>query len=139
MSDKDFLVVISEMLRKQDQQAEKLDVHSNILNQHTEILNQHTEILNQHTEILNQQTELLNQHNKILMKTNESFNNFVEVSIREFDQQRQQYQHQQQYNAQFLEALNKLNGSFTDTKEQQNLFNERFLNKLDDIEKALKK
>jgi hypothetical protein len=38
MSDKDRWVVISEMLRKQDQQAEKLDEHSVILNEHTELL-----------------------------------------------------------------------------------------------------
>jgi hypothetical protein len=104
MPDKDPLVVISEILRKQDQRSEKLD---------------------EHTEILKQ--------------TRESLDNFIGISIQEFDQHRQQYQQQQKFNDLLLEALNKLNGSFTDTKEQQNLFNERFLDKLDDVERALKK
>jgi len=106
MSDKDLLVVISEMLHKQDLQAEKLDEHSLILNQHTGILNQHTEILNQHTEILNQHTEILNQHAGLIKETNDTLKHFVDISITQFQQ-------------------------------QQN-FNERFLDKLDEIANKLK-
>ena len=108
MSDKDFLVVISEMLRKQDRQAE------------------------------------------IMSSLNIGFNNFVEISVQEFDLQRKQ---QQQFNTQFLNLLEKLNENLVDTKDQQKQFNDRFsdsvdqqkifnqsfLNKLDDIETALKK
>ena len=99
MSDKNPLVVISEMLHKQDLQAEKLDEHSLILNQHTGILNQHTEILNQHTQILNQ-------HAGLIKETNDTLKPFVDISIIQFQQ-------------------------------QQN-FNERFLNKLDEIANKLK-
>jgi hypothetical protein len=118
MSDKDPLVVISEMLRKQDQQAEKLGEHSTILNHHTKILDQHT---------------------GLIMETNETLKQFVEISIQEFDQQRQQYQLQQQFNERFLDRLDKLNENFSNNQNQQNHFNERFINKLEDIEKALKK
>lgn len=107
MSDKDLLVVIAEMLRKQDQQAEKLGEHSVILNQHTEILNQHTEILNQHTGILNQHTEVLIEQRVLTKETNDTLKQFMEVSINQFQQQQE--------------------------------FNERFFNKLDDIAKALTK
>ena len=54
MSDKDLLVVISEILRKQDR--------------HSEILNSQTKILDSHTEILNSQTEILNSQNRLLQK-----------------------------------------------------------------------
>ena len=132
MSDKDLLVFISNMLHKQDQQAE------------------------------------------ILSKLNADFNNFVEISVQEFDLHRKQEQLQHHFNAQFLNLLEKLNensidtndrlsGSsdqqkqfndrfsdsidqqrqfndrFLDSVDQQKSFNERFLNKLDDIEKALNK
>jgi hypothetical protein len=86
MTDKDLLVVVSEMLRKQDQQSEKLDEHS--------------EIMNKHTEILNQQTNLINE-------TNNTLRQLMEVSIQQFQQQQQ--------------------------------FNEKFLDKLGDIEKSLNK
>ena len=66
MSDKDLLVVISEMLRKQDQQA----------------------------EILNKQTEILGE-------TNRSLNNFVDISI-------EQFQQQQKFNELFLEKLDQV-------------------------------
>jgi hypothetical protein len=125
MSDKDLLVVISEMLRKQDQQAEKLDQHSEILNQHTKILNQHT---------------------VLIKETNETLKHSIDISV-------QQFQQQQQFNEHFLNGLNQLNEGFSNSQQQQNNFNERFLNsqqqqnhfnerflnKLDDIENALKK
>ena len=84
MSGKDLLVVISEMLRKQDQQAEKLDEHSTILNQHTVILNQQTKILNQHTGLIKE--------------TNETLKDFINISI-------QQFQQQQQFNERFFSKL----------------------------------
>ncbi|HEY8929672.1 MAG TPA: hypothetical protein VIM55_10805 [Mucilaginibacter sp.] len=94
MSDKDLSVVISEMLRKQDQQAEKLDEHSSILNHHTEILNQHTDILNKQIEISNKQTALI-------IETNNTLKQFMEVSI-------QQFQQQQNFNERFLEKLDEI-------------------------------
>lgn len=114
MSDKDLLVVISEMLRKQDQQAEKLDVHSNILNLHTEILNEHTGLLNRQIDISNQQTTLINE-------TNNSLKQFVEISL-------QQFQEQHTSNELYREEL-----------KEQKQFNVSMLNKLIDIENALKK
>jgi hypothetical protein len=77
MSDKDLLVVISEMLRKQDQQAEKLDEHSTILNQQTEILNLHT---------------------GLIKETNDTLKDFINISI-------QQFQQQQQFNERFFSKL----------------------------------
>ena len=100
MSDKDLLVVISEMLRKQDQQAEKLEEHSVILNQHTRILDEHTGILNEQSGILNEQSGLIRE-------TNNTLKQYIDISIQQF-------------------------------QLQQN-FNERFLNKLGDIEKAINK
>ena len=103
MSDKDLLVVISEMLRKQDQQAEKLDEHSRILNQHSEILNEHTVILKNHTQILNKQIDISNKQTTLIIETNSTLKEFMNVSIQQFQQQQD--------------------------------FNERFLNKLDEIAK----
>lgn len=94
MSDKDLLVVISEMLRKQDQQAEKLDEHSRILNHHTEILTNHTEILNKQIEISNKQTTLI-------QETNGSLKDFMNLSI-------QQFQQQQDFNERFLSKLDEI-------------------------------
>ena len=129
MSDKDLLVVISEMLRKQDQQAEKLDEHSVILNRHTAILDHHT---------------------GLITETNETLKRFVDISIQQFEQLNHQYEHQQLHNERFLNSLNQLNErfssglnqlneSFSNNQDQQNQFNERLLNKLGDIENALKK
>ena len=84
MTDKDLLVVVSEMLRKQDQQSEKLDEHSTILNQHTGILKQHTEILIQNTGLIKE--------------TNNTLKQFMEVSI-------QQFQQQQAFNERFFSKL----------------------------------
>jgi hypothetical protein len=42
VSDKDLFVVISEMLRKQNQHAEILSNQTKILNKHSEILSIHT-------------------------------------------------------------------------------------------------
>ncbi|MDB5088358.1 MAG: hypothetical protein JWR09_2352 [Mucilaginibacter sp.] len=108
MSDKDLLVVISEMLRKQDQQAEKLDEHSRILNQHSEILNEHTEILNEHTgilknhtEILNKQIDISNKQTALITETNSNLREFMNISI-------QQFQEQQKFNEKFLGKLDEI-------------------------------
>ena len=108
MSDKDLLVVISEMLRKQDQQAEKLDEHSRILNQHSGILNEHTEILNEHTgilrshtEILNKQIDISNKQTGLIMETNATLKEFMSISV-------QQFQQQQDFNEKFLSTLNEI-------------------------------
>jgi hypothetical protein len=91
MKDKDLLVVIAEMLRKQDQQAETLNLH--------------TQILQHHTQILTNQTQLLE-------KTNETLSTFMEVSIKQFDEQHK-------FNEKFLAS------------------NERIADRLDNIEKKL--
>lgn len=51
MSDKDLLVIISEMLRKQDQQSEKLDQHSAILNQQSANINELKDTLKQFIDV----------------------------------------------------------------------------------------
>ena len=66
------------------------------------------------------------------MKTNETLEQSVNVSMKQF-------QEQDKFNAYLGDNLNKADESFTENTHQQNQFNERFLNKLDDIEKALKK
>ncbi|MDB5131481.1 MAG: hypothetical protein JWR02_1230, partial [Mucilaginibacter sp.] len=63
-----------------------------------------------------------------IKETNETLKHFVDISIKQFEQQHHQFQQQQQFNERFLSSM-----------EQQNVFNERFLNKLGDIEEALKK
>ena len=70
MSDKDLLVVISEMLRKQDQ----------------------------HSELLSKQTEMINLQTQSLEKIGSSLNNFIEISINQFEQQ-------QKFNEKFLEKI----------------------------------
>lgn len=77
MSDKDLLVVISEMLRKQDQ---------------------HSELLNKQSEILVKQTEMINLQTQSLEKIGSSLNNFIEISINQFEQQ-------QKFNEKFLEKI----------------------------------
>jgi len=105
MNDKDLLVVISEMLQKQDQHSEILNKQSEILNKHSEILNGHTEILNGHTKILEKQAETL----EVVSTT---LSNFMDVSIKQFDQQ-------QVFNEKFVSQ------------------NEKIVNRLDSIEKLL--
>ena len=105
MKDKDLLVVIAEMLRKQDQ-------HSEILNLHTQILNQHTQILNQHTQILE--------------KTNDTLSVFMDVSIKQFEQQ-------QQFNEKFLNRLERLEDFGAQTLE----LNKQVVLRLENIEKKL--
>ncbi|MEP6613081.1 MAG: hypothetical protein ABJA76_14375 [Mucilaginibacter sp.] len=87
MSDKDLLVVISEMLRKQDQQAEKLDEHSRILNHHTEILNKQIDISNRQTTLI--------------VETNSTLKEFMNISV-------QQFQQQQEFNGRFLSKLDEI-------------------------------
>ena len=70
MSDKDLLVVISEMLRKQDQ----------------------------HSELLRKQTAMINLQTQSLEKIGSSLNNFIEISINQFEQQ-------QKFNEKFLEKI----------------------------------
>ena len=70
MSDKDLLVVISEMLRKQDQ----------------------------HSELLSKQTEMINLQTQSLEKIGSSLNNFIEISINQFQQQ-------QKFNEKFLDKI----------------------------------
>ncbi len=98
MSDKDLLVVISEMLRMQDQQAVKLD-------QHSAILDHHTSILNRHTDILNLDSDIINQHTSLLRETHETLKLLTEVSIKRF--------------------------------QEDQIFNERFFDKLEDISKKI--
>lgn len=91
MKDKDLLVAVAEMLRKQDQQAETLNLH--------------TEILQYRTQILTNQTQLL-------QKTNETLSAFMDVSVKQFDEQHK-------FNVKFLEL------------------NEKVVDRLDKIEKKL--
>jgi hypothetical protein len=98
MKDKDLLVVIAEMLRKQDQ--------------HSEILNLHTQILNQHTQILE--------------RTNETLVAFADVSIKQFEQQ-------QVFNEKFLGRLDNMEKF----NEQVLDLNKKMVDRLEAIEKKL--
>ena len=94
MSDKDLLVVISEMLRKQDQQAEKLDEHSRILNQHTEILEETKETLKSFVDISIQQFQEQHSFNEQIMEFNKRF-------MAQFDRQNE-------FNERFLNKLDEI-------------------------------
>ncbi len=108
MSDKDLLVVISEMLRKQDQ----------------------------HSELLLKQSETLE-------KIGSSLNNFIEISINQFEQQQKfnekflgNFEQQRNFNEKFLgnfEQQQNFNEKFLGNFKQQQVFNEKFLEKLDTI------
>ena len=87
MSDKDLLVVISEMLRKQDQ----------------------------HSELLSKQTESIN-------KIGSSLDNFIEISINQFEQQ-------QNFNQKFLEKLDQIGDG--------NARNSRLNERVEKLEKAV--
>lgn len=82
MKDKDFLVVISKMLRKQDQQSE---------------------LMSQQMGVLNQQMGVLGEQSLTLTKIADTLNSFIDLSVNQF--------------------------------EQQQIFNEKFLDKLDNIGK----
>ena len=111
MSGKDLLVVISEMLRKQDQHSEKLD-------EHTEILKETNESLKNFVDISIQQFQQQQQFNERFLYGLDQLND------RFLNSQKEQ---------------NQFNESFLNNQKEQSQFNERFLNKLDNIEKALKK
>ena len=72
MADKDLLVIIAEMLRKQDQ--------------HTEMLSNQSEILQKHSKIMERQTE-------ILTDTNDTLKQFVVISINQFEEQQKFNEH----------------------------------------------
>ena len=73
MKDKDLLVVIAEMLRKQDQQ-----------------------------------TQILTNQSLLLEKTNETLNTFMEVSVKQFEQQQSFNEQYLQLNRQVVERLEKI-------------------------------
>jgi len=87
MTDKDLLVVISEMLRKQDQQAELLSKQAVVLNHHTQILTDHT---------------------RLIKDNNDTLKEFVDVSVKEFEWQHKQAEIQQQFNERFLAKLDEI-------------------------------
>jgi hypothetical protein len=135
MSDKDLLVVISEMLRKQDQQAEILNEHTKIINETNNNLNEFIELstkefqgqykFNNKFELefvkqkeFNEEQKQFNEEQKHFNEEQKHFNNKFEL---EFEKQKQFNEEQKQFN------------------DEQRKFNERLMNKLDDIEKAVKK
>lgn len=87
MSDKDLLVVISEMLRKQDQQAE-------ILAKHTQILGETNETLKSFVEVSIQQ-----------FQQQEKFNAHF---LAELKKQDAQFERQNQFNERFLDKLDEI-------------------------------
>jgi len=87
MSDKDLLVVISEMLRKQDQ--------------HSAILNQHSEILNEHTGLLNNQKDAINQQSVTINELKDTLKQFNDISVQHFEKQ-------DGFNTQFLSRLDEI-------------------------------
>ena len=111
MSDKDLLVVISEMLRKQDQ-------HSEILSNQTKILNHHSEILNIHTKKFDEMGSTLK--------------SLLDISITQFEKQ-------QIFNEKMLDKFDKqdeFNIKMLDKFDMQQVFNEKLLDKLDNLGKS---
>ncbi|MDO3640369.1 hypothetical protein [Mucilaginibacter sp. L3T2-6] len=110
MTDKDLLVVISEMLRKQDQQSE-------ILGKHTQILQETRDALSDFIDISTQEFQRNNSFNERQERFNERQEGFNE--------------RQEGFNEKMLE----FNSRFLAQFDRQNEFNERFLDKLDEIAK----
>ncbi len=117
MTDKDLLVVISEMLRKQDQQSE-------ILGKHTQILQETRDALSDFIEISTQEFQRNNSFNERQERFNERQEGFNERQER-FNER------QEGFNEKMLE----FNSRFLAQFDRQNEFNERFLDKLDEIAK----
>lgn len=121
MTDKDLLVVISEMLRKQDQQSEQLMETNTTLKQLVDISLQQF----QYQQGVDEQQQAFNQQMLNQFQQQQNFN----------EQQLESNSRQQAFNEQQL-ASNDRQQTFN---ERQQTFNERFLDKLTDIETALKK
>lgn len=79
MTDKDLLVIIAGMLRKQDQHTEMLSKQSGILRKQAEILEHNSEIMQKQTEILTE--------------TNNTIKQFVGISIKQFEEQQKFNEH----------------------------------------------
>jgi hypothetical protein len=86
MSDKDLLVVISEMLRKQDQHAEKLDLHSEILNEHTKLLKNQIDISNKQTDSINEMRDILKEFTAISVQNFQKQDKFNETFLSKLDE-----------------------------------------------------
>jgi hypothetical protein len=87
MSDKDLLVVISEMLRKQDQQAE---------------------ILAKHTQILGETNETLKNFVDVSIQQFQQQDNFNAHFLAELKKQDAQFERQNHFNERFLEKLDEI-------------------------------
>jgi hypothetical protein len=118
MSDKDLLVVISEMLRKQDQ----------------------------HSEILSNQTKILNIHTKKFEEMDSTLKSLLDISITQFEKQQvfnekmlDRFNKQEDFNNKLLDKFdqqqefnNRILGKF----DQQQEFNAKLVDKLDNLGKA---
>lgn len=69
---KEILVLLADMLKKQDQTNDILRDQSSILRDHTTILKDHTAILKDHSSILRD-------HSSILTKHGDSLENIIEM------------------------------------------------------------
>lgn len=94
MTDKDLLVIIAEMLRKQDQ---------------------HTEILQKQGETLQKQNETLQRQSEILSDMNLTLKGFMQVSIKQFDEQQKfneriikKFDEQQAFNERLFEKVDRI-------------------------------
>ena len=94
MLDNDLLVDVSEMRRKQDRQAEKLDEHSVILNEHTRLLKNQIDISNKQIDISNNQSVSIDEMRDVRKE-------FMAVSA-------QQFQKQDEFNETFLSKLDEI-------------------------------
>lgn len=87
MTDKDLSVVISEMLRKQDQQAE---------------------ILARHTQILGETNETLKNYVDVSIQQFQQQDNFNAHFLAELKKQDAQFERQNQFNERFLDKLDEI-------------------------------
>src|SRR3569833_129166 len=101
MSDKDLLVVISEMLRKQDQQAE-------ILGKHTQILQETREALTDFIEISPQEFQRNNSFNERQERFNERQERFNEKMLDFNNRFLTQFDRQNEFNERFLSKLDEI-------------------------------
>lgn len=104
MDKDDILVVIAELLRKQDKMIE---VMNGFMGQTSEQLSSHNNILEKHTNILERHTNILERQDKILEKQSTTLEELKKLAVR-----------QQDYNEMFYNEL-KLTGAKIDTLDKK--------------------
>jgi cysteinyl-tRNA synthetase len=142
MSDKDLLVMISEMLRKQDQ-------HSELLSKQTETLEKIGSSLGNFIDISVNQFQYQEKFNEKFLDNFQHQQNFNQKFLENFQQQQkfnekflENFEQQKNFNEKSLEnsmQQQKFNEKFLENFELQKNFNEKFLEKIDVFGKVLER